>query len=694
MNPVNRRRIIYAAIFLTALSLFMELPSFLKFISGLTQVFVLPGLIFFFLLGDRERPVTDTIFFTPLMSPVLFSLAALLFTQLAPGFLTGVRLSAGLFYILFAVVLISGKAAYGKRELNLPGRVILLSCGYGALIALMYLFNDFLLIRSDSWYHASVVNEIITRGIPPAEPWLAGQPIRYMWIYHFFIAIWKSLSGVELFWGLGLFNIVSAVTMPYLVGRVISLFVSGARKIFYSTLIAAAGLESVSWIFFPVAFARALTGRVKGMNEILRIVGKINFSGQGVLKTLAPSGTWMVNLSDKYITITAFSFALNLFILCFIIFLSRSFTRRNKVRSTGAFFLVVAGTYLFHVVMGVALICTVAGSGLLLLVYRKFRGNGNDKWQDLILPTATAVLVFIIGLPYFLSLGGGESSGGNFLSDYLHLGIRNLLTILMPLIILIFPLRRLLRKLFRFENQSYLFLLTWIIPLLALNLLADLPIRGESKLIFPLFIMVGPVIGIEIFNILHESRGRRKQILLAVFLLLFLIPPALTFRGFLISGPATEIEDEDYKQILKVRYETYKSNKELFGLIESETGKDAVIMEKDMKHLAPVFSSRRNLAASMKFYRVYGYDLDVVRENYRINNNIFGREPLSEETLRFLKETDQDLFVLLYGDEFNQDSGLAGKIEERSELFNLIISHESGRLYSLKKNNDETGEDR
>lgn len=669
---------------MTAISLFIELPAFLKFFSGLIQVFVLPGLIFFFLAGDRERPVTDTIFITPLISPVIFSITALLVTQLVPGFLLAVRLSAGLFYIILAAALFSGRAQYGRRELNLPGRVILLSCGYGALIGLMYLFNSVLLIRSDAWYHASVVNEIVARGVPPMEPWLNGQPIRYMWIYHFFIAVWKTLSGIELFWGLGFLNLVSAFTLPYLLGRMVSYFVSGAKRIFYSTLMGLAGLESAAWIMFPTVLIKPLTGEVKGKEELIRIIENIDLTGQGILTTLAPLGTWMVNLSDKYITITAFSFALNLFIFCFIIFLSRSFISRCKLRSMISIFLITAGAYLFHVVIGMALVSTIVGSGILLLLFGKFAVRDEEKLSNKLLPSVMAVLVFIAALPYFVSLGGAESKGGSFLSEHLHFGLRNLITIAMPLIVLFLPARRLIRKFSGSENRNYLLLLAWIIPLLALNLFADLPIRGESKLIFPLFILLGSLIGIEIFNILRESVGRKKKLLFAFFSILFFIPPVMTFGAFIITSPGQDAIEPKNKEILKIRHQIYKSDKELFRMIESRTDRYAVIMEKDLKHLAPVFASRRNLTANMKFYRVYGYDLDVVRDNYRINQNIFSLERLSEDTLRFLKATDQNLFFLLYGDEAIESEGLIEKFEERSDIFDLVISHQNGRLYVLR----------
>ncbi|MBD3180001.1 MAG: hypothetical protein GF417_10595 [Candidatus Latescibacteria bacterium] len=684
MSRVNSRGILFAAVFLSALSLVFNLPSALKLISGLIQVFILPGLVFFFFLGDRKRPLTDSIFITPLISPVLFTIVTLLITQLTPGLIIPARLSAGLFYLLLAAAVVLKKADFGSKDHNLPRSVILLSCSYGSLIALIYILNSFLLIRSDAWYHASVVNQIITGGIPPLEPWLADQPIRYMWIYHLFIASWKTLSGIGLFAGLGIFNIVSALSLPYLLARVVSFFTSDRRRLFFSTLIATAGLESVSWIMFPVSLARAFTGEVRGFTEIKRIIDGMDFTGQGVLKTLAPFGTWMVNLSDKYITITSFSYSLNLFLLCFVIFMSREFLAERRAGSAISIFLVSLGAYLFHLIAGTALICALAGSAIIMLIIKYFRKSEEDL-VTLVIPSFMAVLVFALTLPYFLSLGGAESEGGSFLSEHLHLGLKNLATILLPLIILFCPARRALGKLFGFAGREYALLAAWVIPLLVLNLVADLPTRSESKLVFPLFLLLGPVIGVAMTGIIRESERIRKKLLIAWTVLLFAIPPLLTYQAFLFSGPASEASDETNREIMEDRYGAYRHGAELFEMIKNRTGEDAVVAERDFTHLAPVLGMRRNLAARIKFHKVYGYDREKVIEYHDLNRNLFGREPLSNRTINFLEKTDLDLYFLLLAGDLDENPGLGQKFEQREDLFKPVFSHEMGRLYTLRR---------
>jgi hypothetical protein len=291
----------------------------------------------------------------------------------------------------------------------------------------------------------------------------------------------------------------------------------------------------------------------------------------------------------------------------------------------------------------------------------------------------------VAGLPYFLSLGAAESEGGSFLSEHLHFGFKNLVTILMPLIVLYYPAMRLVRRISGKSNRKYILLYSWIIPLLALNIFADLPLRGESKLIFPLFLLLGPVVGTEIFDVLQRASGRRKKLLLSFFFILFFIPPFLTFSAFLTATPGEDADELINKEIMRIRYQTYRSDRTIFEMIERKTGRDAVVMEKDMKHLVPVFASRRNLAAGLKFHRVYGYDRDLISTRYRVNHNIFSGEPLSEETIDFLQGTGFDLYFLLERDAVEENGCIVNNFELNPDLFRLVFSIDRGRLYALRK---------
>ncbi|HER44125.1 MAG TPA: hypothetical protein ENO08_06665 [Candidatus Eisenbacteria bacterium] len=675
MAWLNEKKVLSAAVVLSSVSLFAPLPAPLLFVAGVIQSFILPGLVLFFLLGGRDRPWTDHIFMIPIFSPVLFTLTMLLALKLTGDLSVSLRLSAGSFYILFIICMIAGRDDLGRFESSVPAGAILLSICYGLLIAASYAANDLLLIRSDAWYHASVTNEILAGGAPPMEPWLPDQPIRYMWIYHLFLASWKSLSGLELFRAMGFFNVVSAFSFPYLAARIIGFFVSGSRRIFWSTLISIAGLESASWIAVPIVLARALTGEVKGFAEIDRMMSVLRFDGPNMMHTLTPYGSAMVNLSDKFITITSFSYSLDLFLIAFILFLSHGHIRKSRAASAVLLFVSILGSFLFHVIIGTALVCTLVGAGVLTAAARALFSRGPSGLYPLIMPSAAAVAAAAAGLPYLASLGGTETGGESFLSEYLHFGLRNLFTLSLPLLILFCPARKAAGRIFSFARDEHILAASWIIPLLALNLLVDLPTGNEDKLIFPLFLIIGPMVCIEITGIIEAARGARKNLLIAWTAFLFLVPPALTFYAF-IDYRAEEAGIEE-------RYRAFRGDRTFFETVRGRTGPRAIVAEKGFDHLMPVFAGRRSLAGEMLLHYVYGYDEDFVAGNFELNKDLFACKPFSEKTIDRLESFDFELYVAVSRRDMENCPLLASKFEEDRGLFELVHAGEEGRLYLL-----------
>lgn len=687
MGTTGKKTLFFAFILLTACSLLVPLPDALRLMCGFVQTFILPGLVLLFFIGDRKRPWTDTIFFVPLLSPILITLTVYILSRLTGEFGASPGYAAGLFYILFAVAVALKQDRYGEGGGTLPGGVIILSVCYGLLISLLFFANDILLIRSDAWYHASVTGEIFARGIPPQEPYLAGQPIQYMWIYHLFTATLIKLTGLPLFRALSMLNIVSALSLPYLAARVISHFTVNRRVIFVSTLITIAGLESASWIAWPLCFLRALNGDVRGFEEIMRNIHDISFIGSGTIRTLSPFGTWMVNLSDKYITITPFSFSLDLFLLGFVMALSGNYVTDSKLKSGVMFFIIALGAFLFHVITGAALICTIIGAGVMLPLIKKFRSGAagsvsagssvsSSAHSFAGLPAAVAALAAgLVGLPYFLSLqGSGENEA---MSGILHFGFKNIATILLPLLILYCPAKRALKKVVSARIDAYAVIAAWFIPLLLLNIFANLPTRNESKLIYPLFLLIGSVVSIEIVALISESQRRKRFLLIAWTLLLFFIPPFLTFRGYLIARP-------QHLEFLDVRYAAYKSDKALYRWIEENTGTDAVVSENGFDHLMPAFAARRNFAGPMSHWRIYGYDKEYISKYFDLNTELYTCRPLTDETAAAIRATGHDLYVCVYENDLKECPALTAKFGDRPDLFELVYSDAHALLYHLK----------
>lgn len=673
------RKILISLILLSALSLLIALPQPFYFIFGLFQVFLLPGLVFLYFLMGRKLHGLDQLFYSILISPILLTVTVLI-VYLGTGD-TGpaATISVVLYHILFMAALLTGRGAPAEEKRDcIPWQVLALSFLFALLILLPFVINRFTLIRSDSWYHASVIKEIMNRGIPPREPCLADFPIKYMWFYHLFQVIWIRFSGLSLFQAMGFFNIINAFAFPYLIARYAS-FLTGKRYlIIFATLFAMAGLESVSWIFFPLAFLRALTGEVTGAAEVQRVISNLTLNGTAVIKTLRPYGTWMINLHDKFLTITAFTYSLNLFLAALTMVLRKKLLKDSRYRSLSLIFAFMLGTLFFHAITGVALVATIIISGvLILLLGSRFFGETFNEIHRYILPVI-ALLAALVFLPYLLSLGGvsgGEE--GSILSKHLHISIRSILSIIIPLGILFFPARSAFRKLIREGGARSGVLIFWSFSLVIICIFVNLPTVNESKFIFPLFLLIGPPIYIEIVEKIRQSTGLKRGLIIFAVIALFMVPPVLTFRGFIIQKPGNDITER--------RYNVSPEDKSFYNWIRSNTPDDAIIIENNIYHLAPVYGDRRNLYSWQGVIRVLGYSGEKMELYGDIQESLFSSGDIPMDTIRDMRRVDHPLYVAVWREDLESIPGLSGALK-RSDFFSRVYNSERVSLYAFNGN--------
>jgi hypothetical protein len=677
--PLNM--IVNILILLSSVSLFADLPLPIARLCGALQAFVLPGYAVIRLLGDRNRSWSDGLFYSILFSPALFALTAVGSWYIASGsgnIGSAARLSAGVWYAVFALSLIvSGPKSAGKKP-AVPYSIVMASFAYCALLLIAYSKNGFLLSRSDAWYHASVTGEILARGIPPGEPWLADLPIRYMWIYHIFNASWKSISGSPIFNALASINIVSALALPYIVGRYVGTLTSNRRYALLATLMTIAGFESASWILWPIGLGKAFFGDVKGMAEITWMVQEAadQIGGINVIYFLRPAWTWMVNLSDKFLTITAFGYSLCLFTACLNIFRSRRYRELAPLRSATLGFIMMLATVLFHMVTGMALIFTVIGSSVLVYIWSRFAGTRIRLSScDISFPVAGA-LAAAIGLFYYFSLGSVESGGSTEATRYLSFGFKNAATIVTPLVVLLCPTLHVIRKLVRPEDRNEAELASWVLCLLMLCLFVNLPSVNESKLIFPFFLVLGPLVSVEALRLTSESRRLKKLFLAGWLIILFIVPPVLTYRGFVGSRPRNPVEVRQYS--------LSATDREVFDWIAANTSMDAVVAERNIFHLAPVLSARRNLYSTGGVLSVLGYAGQRHAEFGAIKETLYGEKEPSAADLEMAGTLGRDLYITVWEKDAADCPWMEGRFTGNARFFSEVFSNEKVKLFRFE----------
>jgi hypothetical protein len=674
------KRIFALFLLLSAGTLFFNVPQPFQIISGILQAFLLPGLLFTFLVLNGKITRSDQFVLSLLLSPLLLALLAAVVNILTGDIYTSTRIVLAGCYLLFIITLILGRHnEVSDDRKGVPKKILALSFVFGGMVFLSYILNGYLLIRSDSWYHAAVIQEVVHRGIPPGEPLIAEYPIMYMWFYHLFQAIWIRLSGLSLFNAMAFFNIINALIYPYLIARFISYFTERKRVIVFATALAVVGLDAVSWILWPISLLRMFMGDVTGMAELKRILAGININGISVIYFLTPAGTWNINFSDKFLTITIFNYSLNLFLVTAIVSLKKSFLDDSRVRSAILLFVIILGVFLFHIVTGITLLFTVTGSGILMYLALRYIHGEKRKLKDFYALFISLFLVVLIAVPYFLSLvsGGSSDESSSLMTNLFHVGFTSILTILFPLAILFFPARDAFRKLLSGKDHTSRMLVLWIVCLLILNIFVNIGIVGEKKFIYFLFLIIGPPICVQIVEKLEKYSGIKRILLVAAVVVLFLVPPVLTFRGFIIETPGTamgkrrnNITDEDIR---------------FFDWIENNTSKDDVIVENNIYHLTPVYAGRRNLYSWYYVIPALGYGGENLELFKEIQTSIFGEGEVAPDIIDDMKEFDRKLYVAVWWEDIEANPWLVERFNSESKLFKEVYSSERVSLYTLNE---------
>ena len=670
------RALLYAILLASAVTLIVPLPVPLRASFAFIQTYYLPGFVFLLFCGNRRDPRLDDLFLPLLISPVLVSTLVLGCNRITGSLPGAIRAALALFYLLLVISLFIRRSGSSVRRSPIPRVIVLISAAAGAVVIGAYLANRYLLVYTDAWHHASVTYEILDRGIPPLEPRFPDVAIRYMWIYHLFQAVFLERSGLDIYSVLAIFNVVTAFVFPYLVARLTALLTGNRRYILATPIFAFAGLQSASWILWPVFILQSLFGEVRGMEGIVHSLRGIEFNGAKVIYFLTPPFTWLMNMMDKFLTITAMSYALSLFLFSFIAVIAGFSSGRSRLGDALVLFVAMIGCFLFHVVIGLSLIIAAVGAGILLYLYERVKLRSSPPLFQWLGVPAVAAAAFAAALPYFVSLTGGAGSG-TIIRDHLHFGYTNLFTTVAPLIVLLPFSLRAIRDIVRTDERPFRILMLWVACLFILGIFADLPGIAENKIVFPIFMLLVLPVSWRIVDGLAAA-GRVRRALLSVWILvLFAVPPVLTVRGFVLERP-------DQPQFEK-RYRLTEAERDVYRWIRENTGSDAVMIEENTYNLMPVYARRRNFILQPTFIHVHNYSGERVARYVRIHRNLFSEESISEESIEILQHMPHSFYVVLWREELEDNPHLRERFASHPEWFARSYENAAGIVYRVVK---------
>jgi hypothetical protein len=381
----------------------------------------------------------------------------------------------------------------------------------------------------------------------------------------------------------------------------------------------------------------------------------------------------MVNVVHKFIIITAFAFSLNIMLIVLVVALSVGFERRFVLKPFITVFLLELGALLFHVVGGMILVMCSIGSGLLLVLGRLVRRRRDiPVFHAFALPGA-AILACIAAFPYIRSImaGGGTSPG-----SLVHIGVWNIATIILPLAILYRPAGRALRWIFSWRTESLAILATWIVTLAVGNVFIDLVTVNESKLVYFLFYLLFPPIVWQILDGIEAARGRRRMLLVAWTALLFVAPPVLTYRGFILDKPETRVEER--------RYYVTEDDRRIYAWIAQNTPPSSVVIESSTDILMPVYAHRRDFCPDHVTVTMFDYESDTVRRYESIRDKFLSGTGLAPEDAEVLMNLKIPLYVVLWQEDVDRIPRVREALDERPDRFRLVYENPGGRVYFIQ----------
>ncbi|NLH16108.1 MAG: hypothetical protein GX455_05985, partial [Phycisphaerae bacterium] len=389
--------------------------------------------------------------------------------------------------VVYLLLLISVvRVAYGWVYAPDRRPRLLLICGL-MIVASTYLINpDRRMIFGHGGIHTGIVYQILNGGLPPANPLLAGQPLRYPWGYHVCVATICRVFHIAPGWSFVLINLASLGLCMILIARVCRCLIRDTAgpiyavsvSLFMTTLISRPILEFVSKTFGYELESRAL------------------FAGQKFLRFNGDS----------------------LGILCFILSvysLIRLVQGHHSRRYCLFFFLAVAGCGFLYPLMFPA-VCASGGMVVLYLVLEAIRSR-RFRWIPLIQIPGCLFLSILLVVP-FLKLMTGPNVGHKIGLLDLHWIFRsgvNVVFILGPIFCIILLEFRSLRS--HWNPQAAAVLMLVFLACLGCYLGMHMFNEAEYKFLILLNITVGIVGGLALSTLRTRLRPGWMFVLLLVF---------------------------------------------------------------------------------------------------------------------------------------------------------------------------------
>ncbi len=549
------------------------------------------------------------------LSPLVSVLAGLALVRGGLELATAARLVGVGGWILFA----GGEARAVGRPADDPLEAPVSRFAWGwtlgavAFVVACLALNPWSLIRSDTWVHAAISGEIRLHGVPPVDPRFIGLHLNYVWIYQYFIAQLASLRGQDPFVFMALLNVVTTAIQFLLVWQLAWALWGGERAARGTLVLFTFGLNAGAYLLTPLRFLLALSGEVRGMDEIRRQLSLMHVGSWDVIYVIAAPFAWMVQFWDKITLGGPLGYAY-LFLLVHFLALARVLSGGGG-RWLAVALLAGLGSILPHSVVGMGMIPVTTGALALGWLLR-----GRAPW----LPSARQTLPFwvascvgfALGLPYLISIASGWRNDVTGLDQHwIQPGWRMPWTLATACGVTLLFAWPGIRRAWRERAPLAAWLSLWALGVVLMQCLVHLPEGNEHKYVWVAFLVLALLGGVEFLPALERWRTRLGRPAFAVVIvLLFAVPPLAFLQGVVRDPMRTE------SPALNPR----PGEKAMLGWLRSNTSPDDVFLETANRDLLTVQGPRRMLVATRAGADRAGYPLHDFERRREVTADLFG----------------------------------------------------------------------
>ena len=404
-------------------------------------------------------------------------------------------------------------------------------------------------------WHASIVYQIMSGGVPPNNPLLGGEPLYYGWAHHAVVAGLSTLLRLSPSHVFVLLNLV-------LLGLTLFLAYRASRALCADRVV---NLFAVFLSVYGLTFLAR--GPVADVLEALIPMGKLHPGLPIALKF------GQVNSTPLGVVFFA------LYLLAMLRVFSRAFP---AVRHYVLLALAAAGAALFYPYFWLALLCCCAASCAAIVAESGFR-----EWRRPVLAAACTLAGSLVALPYLAQvINLGAETRSLAFASFGHAVVYGytFLLVVLPVAALAFWKRRALRSLLGSRRDQALVLIASCLTPAAMFALLEGPLGTEYKFAMASFFTLGVMTSVCMKELFYDDR----RVCLAVAVA-FLLP----FGAFAMR----KIETRDYQPTPIVEGGVYLEHvdpdrRALHQWIRSETPRNAIFVDRNFATLA-LFAHRQ-----------------------------------------------------------------------------------------------------